>query len=93
MGFAQDSALKVHWWWHPIQGRCLVQARDGADWEKARVNVSVVYGVMPHDAYCAAKAALTVKNPVLCHPLPLESASFITQRTCLPSLLSYVVRL
>lgn len=30
--------------------------QDGAVWEKAGVNVSVVYGVMPPDAYRAAKA-------------------------------------
>ncbi|KAI4308597.1 hypothetical protein L6164_031653 [Bauhinia variegata] len=33
--------------------------QDGAVWEKAGVNVSVVYGVMPHEAYCAAKAAVS----------------------------------
>lgn len=31
--------------------------QDGAVWEKAGVNVSVVYGVMPPDAYRAAKGA------------------------------------
>ncbi|MED6106302.1 hypothetical protein PIB30_003712 [Stylosanthes scabra] len=31
--------------------------QDGAVWEKAGVNVSVVYGVMPPEAYRAAKAA------------------------------------
>lgn len=31
--------------------------QDGAVWEKAGVNVSVVYGVMPPEAYRAAKGA------------------------------------
>lgn len=31
--------------------------QDGAVWEKAGVNVSVVYGVMPPEAYRAAKPA------------------------------------
>ncbi|XP_057720005.1 coproporphyrinogen-III oxidase 2, chloroplastic-like [Arachis stenosperma] len=31
--------------------------QDGAIWEKAGVNVSVVYGIMPPEAYHAAKAA------------------------------------
>lgn len=31
--------------------------QDGTVWEKAGVNVSVVYGVMPPEAYRAAKAA------------------------------------
>ncbi|KOM31841.1 hypothetical protein LR48_Vigan01g139700 [Vigna angularis] len=87
----QDSALKVTDGGTQFKEDVWSKPRDSADWEKARVNVSLVYGVMPHDAYRAAKGALTVKNPVLCHPLLLESASFITQRTRLPSLLSYVV--
>lgn len=33
--------------------------QDGAVWEKAGVNVSVVYGLMPPDAYRAAKGAAT----------------------------------
>ncbi|KAE8077723.1 hypothetical protein FH972_016257 [Carpinus fangiana] len=40
--------------------------QDGAVWEKAGVNVSVVYGVMPPEAYRAAKAAAdqTKSGPV-----------------------------
>ncbi|XP_050280093.1 coproporphyrinogen-III oxidase 2, chloroplastic-like [Quercus robur] len=35
--------------------------QDGAVWEKAGVNVSVVYGVMPLEAYRAATASAEVK--------------------------------
>lgn len=34
--------------------------QDGAVFEKAGVNVSVVYGVMPPEAYRAAKAAASI---------------------------------
>ncbi|XP_023758194.1 oxygen-dependent coproporphyrinogen-III oxidase, chloroplastic [Lactuca sativa] len=36
--------------------------QDGAVWEKAGVNVSVVYGVMPPEAYRAAKPANSAEN-------------------------------
>ncbi|KAI3700332.1 hypothetical protein L2E82_44958 [Cichorium intybus] len=36
--------------------------QDGAVWEKAGVNVSVVYGVMPPEAYRAAKPANAADN-------------------------------
>ena len=35
--------------------------QDGAVWEKAGVNVSVVYGVMPSEAYCATTATTELK--------------------------------
>ena len=35
--------------------------QDGAVWEKAGVNVSVVYGVMPPEAYRAATATAELK--------------------------------
>ncbi|XP_020094441.1 oxygen-dependent coproporphyrinogen-III oxidase, chloroplastic-like isoform X10 [Ananas comosus] len=37
--------------------------QDGAMWEKAGVNVSVVYGVMPPEAYRAAKGEPSAANP------------------------------
>ncbi|KGN53477.1 oxygen-dependent coproporphyrinogen-III oxidase, chloroplastic [Cucumis sativus] len=37
--------------------------QDGAVWEKAGVNVSVVYGIMPPDAYRAAKASAAHQKP------------------------------
>ncbi|KAI9153848.1 hypothetical protein LWI28_017425 [Acer negundo] len=45
--------------------------QDGAVWEKAGVNVSVVYGVMPPEAYRAAKAAATDQKP---GPIPFFAA-------------------
>ncbi|XP_022931351.1 oxygen-dependent coproporphyrinogen-III oxidase, chloroplastic [Cucurbita moschata] len=45
--------------------------QDGAVWEKAGVNVSVVYGVMPPDAYRAAKAAAGDHKP---GPIPFFAA-------------------
>ncbi|KAK4491508.1 hypothetical protein RD792_002258 [Penstemon davidsonii] len=49
--------------------------QDGAVWEKAGVNVSVVYGVMPPDAYRAAKPSenggSTAVNP---GPVPFFAA-------------------
>ncbi|ESW14540.1 hypothetical protein PHAVU_008G289900 [Phaseolus vulgaris] len=45
--------------------------QDGAVWEKAGVNVSVVYGVMPPDAYRAAKGAPTDQKP---GPVPFFAA-------------------
>lgn len=44
--------------------------QDGAVWEKAGVNVSVVYGVMPPDAYRAAKADASTKPG----PIPFFAA-------------------
>ena len=35
--------------------------QDGTIWEKDGVNVSVVYGLMPPDAYRAAKADASTK--------------------------------
>uniref|UniRef100_A0A803QIS6 coproporphyrinogen oxidase n=1 Tax=Cannabis sativa TaxID=3483 RepID=A0A803QIS6_CANSA len=45
--------------------------QDGAVWEKAGVNVSVVYGVMPPEAYRAAKAASADTKP---GPVPFFAA-------------------
>ncbi|KAL9316853.1 hypothetical protein ACSQ67_017854 [Phaseolus vulgaris] len=45
--------------------------QDGAVWEKAGVNVSVVYGVMPPDAYRAAKGAPSDQKP---GPVPFFAA-------------------
>lgn len=45
--------------------------QDGAVWEKAGVNVSVVYGVMPPEAYRAAKAASADQKP---GPVPFFAA-------------------
>eukprot|EP00258_Populus_trichocarpa_P020866 XP_024436885.1 coproporphyrinogen-III oxidase 2, chloroplastic isoform X2 [Populus trichocarpa] len=45
--------------------------QDGAVWEKAGVNVSVVYGVMPPEAYRAAKAAPADQKP---GPVPFFAA-------------------
>ena len=36
--------------------------QDDAVWEKAGVNVSVVYGVMPSEAYCATTATAELKS-------------------------------
>ncbi|KAL8137883.1 hypothetical protein V2J09_003884 [Rumex salicifolius] len=45
--------------------------QDGGVWEKAGVNVSVVYGVMPPEAYRAAKAAASDVKP---GPVPFFAA-------------------
>ncbi|XVF71090.1 hypothetical protein PTKIN_Ptkin12aG0007100 [Pterospermum kingtungense] len=45
--------------------------QDGAVFEKAGVNVSVVYGVMPPEAYRAAKASVTDHRP---GPIPFFAA-------------------
>lgn len=46
--------------------------QDGAVWEKAGVNVSVVYGVMPPEAYRAAKP--TENGNVKPGPIPFFAA-------------------
>ncbi|XP_027369124.1 oxygen-dependent coproporphyrinogen-III oxidase, chloroplastic [Abrus precatorius] len=48
--------------------------QDGAVWEKAGVNVSVVYGVMPPDAYRAAKAAAAISPDQKPGPVPFFAA-------------------
>lgn len=45
--------------------------QDGAVWEKAGVNVSVVYGVMPPEAYRAAKGVASDHKP---GPVPFFAA-------------------
>jgi len=59
--------------------------QDGAVWEKAGVNVSVVYGVMPPDAYRAAKGAPTDQKP---GPVPFFAAgiSSVCSRISFPCL-------
>lgn len=47
--------------------------QDGAVWEKAGVNVSVVYGVMPPEAYRAAKPT-TDNGNVKPGPVPFFAA-------------------
>lgn len=56
--------------------------QDGAVWEKAGVNVSVVYGVMPPEAYRAAKAAAAEEKP---GPIPFFAAgiSSVKVNNCL----------
>lgn len=59
--------------------------QDGAVWEKAGVNVSVVYGVMPPEAYRAAKAASADHKP---GPVPFFAAGIssviIKLSLCMP---------
>jgi coproporphyrinogen III oxidase len=52
--------------------------QDGAVWEKAGVNVSVVYGVMPPEAYRAAKAAADQTKP---GPVPFFAAGISSVNT------------
>lgn len=46
--------------------------QDGGVWEKAGVNVSVVYGMMPPEAYRAAKGE--VKDGQKAGPIPFFAA-------------------
>ena len=48
--------------------------QDGAVWEKAGVNVSVVYGQMPPDAYRAAKGAAAGSSDQKPGPVPFFAA-------------------
>jgi coproporphyrinogen III oxidase len=52
--------------------------QDGAVWEKAGVNVSVVYGVMPPEAYRAAKATADQTKP---GPVPFFAAGISSVNT------------
>ncbi|GAB4849914.1 Chloroperoxidase 1 [Ancistrocladus abbreviatus] len=53
-----DGKFKEDVWSRPGGGGGISRVlQDGGVWEKAGVNVSVVYGVMPPEAYRAAKAA------------------------------------
>lgn len=66
--------------------------QDGAVWEKAGVNVSVVYGVMPPDAYRAAKGAPTDQKP---GPVPFFAAGISSvcspvSFSCLNSILLFL---
>lgn len=60
--------------------------QDGAVWEKAGVNVSVVYGVMPPDAYRAAKGVPTDQKP---GPVPFFAAGISSVSISLPPLLNF----
>lgn len=55
--------------------------QDGKVWEKAGVNVSVVYGVMPPEAYRAAKAAASDQKP---GPIPFFAAGISSVLLSLP---------
>ncbi|KAH7667112.1 coproporphyrinogen III oxidase protein [Dioscorea alata] len=48
--------------------------QDGAVWEKAGVNVSVVYGVMPPEAYRAAKGDVGGNSGAKAGPVPFFAA-------------------
>lgn len=64
--FKEDS------WTRPGGGGGISRVlQDGAVFEKAGVNISVVYGVMPPEAYRAAKAAATDLKP---GPVPFFAA-------------------
>lgn len=62
--------------------------QDGAVWEKAGVNVSVVYGVMPPDAYRAAKAAAPDQKP---GPIPFFAAGISSVITLSILVLNYIL--
>jgi len=62
--------------------------QDGAVWEKAGVNVSVVYGVMPPDAYRAAKGAPTDQKP---GPVPFFAAGISSVSSYLSSILLFFI--
>ncbi|RYQ87731.1 hypothetical protein Ahy_B09g095267 [Arachis hypogaea] len=52
------ASFKEDVWSRPGSGGGISRVlQDGAIWEKAGVNVSVVYGIMPLESYRAAKAA------------------------------------
>ena len=60
--------------------------QDGAVWEKAGVNVSVVYGVMPPEAYRAAKGNADAKPG----PVPFFAAGISSVYNCSPSINSTI---
>ncbi|RRT58927.1 hypothetical protein B296_00033175 [Ensete ventricosum] len=62
--------------------------QDGAVWEKAGVNVSVVYGVMPPEAYRAAKGETEIgcgDSAVNAGPVPFFAAGISSVRATIPS--------
>ncbi|XP_024027834.1 oxygen-dependent coproporphyrinogen-III oxidase, chloroplastic isoform X2 [Morus notabilis] len=66
------ASFKEDVWSRPGGGGGISRVlQDGAVWEKAGVNVSVVYGVMPPEAYRAAKAASADQKP---GPVPFFAA-------------------
>ncbi|KAG2700538.1 hypothetical protein I3843_06G002200 [Carya illinoinensis] len=67
------SHFKEDVWSRPGGGGGISRVlQDGAVWEKAGVNVSVVYGVMPPEAYRAAKAS--ADNQMKPGPVPFFAA-------------------
>ncbi|XWS36785.1 hypothetical protein CRYUN_Cryun20dG0115700 [Craigia yunnanensis] len=71
---ARDGAgkFKEDAWTRPGGGGGISRVlQDGAVFEKAGVNISVVYGVMPPEAFRAAKAAATDQKP---GPIPFFAA-------------------
>ncbi|XP_050269907.1 coproporphyrinogen-III oxidase 2, chloroplastic-like [Quercus robur] len=61
-GADSGAKFKEDVWSRPGGGGGISRVlQDGAVWEKAGVNVSVVYGVMPPEAYRAATASAEVK--------------------------------
>ncbi|XP_050212802.1 coproporphyrinogen-III oxidase 1, chloroplastic-like isoform X2 [Mercurialis annua] len=61
----EGSKFKEDVWSRPGGGGGISRVlQDSAVWEKAGVNVSVVYGVMPPEAYRAAKGASSDHKPV-----------------------------
>ena len=66
------ASFKEDVWSRPGGGGGISRVlQDGAVWEKAGVNVSIVYGVMPPEAYRAAKAASADQKP---GPIPFFAA-------------------
>ena len=57
--------------------------QDGAIWEKARVNVSVVYGVMPPEAYHAGATTAKLKlGPVPFFAVGISSVNPVVVGGC-----------
>ncbi|KAJ8769862.1 hypothetical protein K2173_008944 [Erythroxylum novogranatense] len=68
----KGSKFKEDVWSRPGGGGGISRVlQDGDVWEKAGVNVSVVYGVMPPEAYRAARAASGDQKP---GPVPFFAA-------------------
>lgn len=70
----KGSKFKEDVWSRPGGGGGISRVlQDGAVWEKAGVNVSVVYGVMPPEAYRAAKPS-SDNGDVKPGPIPFFAA-------------------
>ncbi|OAY82196.1 Oxygen-dependent coproporphyrinogen-III oxidase, chloroplastic [Ananas comosus] len=70
------AAFKEDVWLRPGSDACISRVLyDGAVWEKAGVNVSVVYDVMPPEAYRATKGEPDAANPsAKAGPVPFFAA-------------------